>query len=61
MIIIIAKQNEKFIKEKMKAKSLNVVDQTENTLYVKLSRNRFAKLYVEIQKSGNTPYNLMAW
>ena len=61
MIIIIAKQNEKFIKEKMKDKSLNVVDQTENTLYVKLSRNRFAKLYVEIQKSGNTPYNLMAW
>ena len=61
MIIIITKQNADFFKEKMKAKSLNIVDQTENTLHVKLSMNRFNKLHHEIRSLGYNPYALMAW
>jgi len=61
MIIIITKQNADFFKEKMKSKSLNIVDQTENTLHVKLSKNRFNGLFNEIRSCGCNPYALMAW
>jgi hypothetical protein len=61
MTIIITKQNAEFFKEKMKAKSLNIVDQTENTLHVKLSVNRFNKLVNEIRLLGLNPYAVMAW
>lgn len=61
MTIIITKQNEAFFKEMMKAKSLNVVDQTENTLHVKLSTSRFNKLVQRVRESGNNPYAVMAW
>lgn len=61
MIILIAKQNAQFFKEKMRAKSLNIVGETKNTFHVKLSTNRFNKLYSEILVSGNNPYALMSW
>lgn len=61
MIIIITKQNEAWFKQMMKAKSLNIVDQTENTLHVKLSVNRFNGLIQRVRESGNNPYAVMAW
>lgn len=61
MLILITKQNADYFKEKMKAKSLNVVDQTAHTITVKLSTNRFNKLYEVLKNEGQNPYALMHW
>lgn len=61
MNILISKQNSDFFKKMMKCKTFNVQDQTEHTLTIKLSRNRFNGLYHSIKESGNNPFALMSW
>lgn len=61
MTILITRQNEQFFKEQMRAKSLNVVDSTTNTLTVRLSKNRFLKLRENIVSLGLNPYAVMTW
>ena len=61
MLILITKENAEFFKEKMKVKSLNIVEQTNHTMTVNLSRNRFNKLYNVLTTEGFNPYALMHW
>jgi hypothetical protein len=61
MLIIITKNNATFIRQKMNAKALNVVDSTEHTITVKLSEPRFMKLRKAVVDAGLNPYAIMAW
>lgn len=61
MNILIAKQNAPLFKGLLKCKTFNVQDQTDNTLVIKISRNRFNKLIHVIREGGNNPYALMSW